>query len=178
MSYLETGGNRVTIPAGELRIGSDPAGQLVLAGAPPPGGDARRQGEAARPRAPPARAGGAATRGNWRRLGGPTPARRPHPGGGGPAQGVADGARDRGAARQFRGEAPDDLQLGGGEDPAAVDSAGRLLAGQVAGHGGRPWPAAGPPGRVMFQGSRASSACPAGGLPPAFAQASTWVPQN
>ena len=33
MSYLETGGNRVTIPVGELRIGSDPAGQLVLAGA-------------------------------------------------------------------------------------------------------------------------------------------------
>jgi pSer/pThr/pTyr-binding forkhead associated (FHA) protein len=33
MSYLETGSNRVTIPVGELRIGSDPAGQLVLAGA-------------------------------------------------------------------------------------------------------------------------------------------------
>jgi pSer/pThr/pTyr-binding forkhead associated (FHA) protein len=33
MSYLETGSSRVTIPVGELRIGSDPAGQLVLAGA-------------------------------------------------------------------------------------------------------------------------------------------------
>ncbi len=33
MSYLETGGNRIAIPVGELRLGSDPAAQLVLPGA-------------------------------------------------------------------------------------------------------------------------------------------------
>jgi pSer/pThr/pTyr-binding forkhead associated (FHA) protein len=33
MAYLETGGNRVTVPVGELHIGSDPAGPLVLPGA-------------------------------------------------------------------------------------------------------------------------------------------------
>src|SRR5574342_164295 len=33
MSYLELGGKRFTIPVGEVRIGSDPSGQVVLAGA-------------------------------------------------------------------------------------------------------------------------------------------------
>jgi pSer/pThr/pTyr-binding forkhead associated (FHA) protein len=32
MSYLELGGKRFTVPVGEVRIGSDPSGQVVLAG--------------------------------------------------------------------------------------------------------------------------------------------------
>ena len=32
MSYLELGGKRFTVPVGEVRIGSDPSGQVVLQG--------------------------------------------------------------------------------------------------------------------------------------------------
>ncbi len=85
-----------------------------------------------------------------------------------PAQGVADGVGDGPPGRQGDRELADAVELGGGEVPAAV--AGRVLAagGAGLGHDGWSFPV---PGRVMFQGSRASSTCPAGGLPPFAAQA-------
>src|SRR6266851_1618628 len=97
------------------------------------------------------------------------------PAGGVPAEGVADGAGDLGAAGQRRRELDDDRQLGGGEVPAAVAGRAGVARGAGGGHGGLPvvFPGvAGSPGRVMFHGSRAASACPVGGLPPFAAQAS------
>src|SRR5713101_3122311 len=81
------------------------------------------------------------------------------PAGGVPAEGVADGAGDLGAAGQRRRELDDDRQLGGGEVPAAVAGRAGVARGAGGGHGGLPvvFPGvAGSPGRVMFHGSRAA----------------------